>query len=199
MTIKNVGLVFFAIGLASGCASRQLVVESSTPNTRVVLLGNEGSGREELGSAPVTLKGSDLSAREANVLALEAPGHHTRYLILPKVPAGETQVRVTLEKVDDAWFLKQLRGGFAGALGEALGDLLELNASILSRDAAAVRRWSEVNGARYESVAAYHLLLGHHHLVEGRLEEASKAYRKVLALEPKNEDALSALSRLSPK
>jgi tetratricopeptide (TPR) repeat protein len=99
---------------------------------------------------------------------------------------------------DQAWFLKQLRGGFAGALGEALGELLELNAAILSKDAAAVREWMTANGARYEAVAAYHLLIGHHHLVEGRLEEAAKAYRKALAIDPRNEDALLALSRLDP-
>jgi tetratricopeptide (TPR) repeat protein len=181
-----------------GCTSRSLVIESEVPRAQVFLVKGNGQAHGDLGAAPVTLPEGTLPEGEANVLLLEAPGHHPRYVVVPKLPAGETRLRVSLEKVDQAWFLKQLAGGFSGALGEALGDFLELNAAILSKDTAAVRAWTTANGARYDTVAAYHLLLGHHHLVEGRLEDAAKSYRRALAIDPRSEDALSALSRLDP-
>ena len=161
----------------------------------LVTLKSNKEVSQNLGKTPISISKSKFDS-ESVVLEFSSGGYLSKRVIVPLVDGGDTQISANLEKIDRNWFLEQMLGGFAQSFSESLQDLLKLSAAITARNSNLVDSLIKEFGQKYETISAYHVLLGHREVFEGRLDAARRFYVRALELEPKNTEAQEVLNQL---
>jgi hypothetical protein len=193
--IRTIAVVS-AIVLMPSCA-HSLKIDGFPQGSTVHLISLKSNKEvaRNIGKTPVTVPKSKFDS-ESIVLEFRAGGYLSKRVVVPLIAGGDTLISANLDRIDQSWFLEQMLGGFAQSFSESLQDLLKLSAAITARNTPAVDALVKEFGQKYETISAYHVLMGHREMFEGRLVSARQYYVRALELEPKNTEAQEVLNQL---
>lgn len=168
------------------CAHR-VQVDSLPQDAIVYALDGKGGRKGQLGRTPLVLE--DYSQQDLSGLEVELAGFLPHKMMVPFNAGSDVKVRVDLQKLSDEWIAQLPPRVLRASIDKIMADMLDLQSSLYVKSEEDVKKKLEEASKKYSDLSMFHYLVGNHNFYKNSYAEASAAYSRALALDPKNEDA----------
>jgi hypothetical protein len=185
-----------AVGvLFSGCI-HTLEISTTPKGVQVYALKPDGEQGKLLGKTPVVLQST--SDEDYFHLKLAKRGYISRVFLLPfyRPANGKEEVKITLKAQNKEWFQNALRVTYYNQTDALIKDFLSFQENIIQENDLECMRYIESLGKSYSEIATYHSLVGAYFWKKNRLNDARKAYLRLLELVPTDTEAKSMLKAI---
>lgn len=187
-------LIIILVSLLGACTHRTIQLETTPSGAQAFMTDGNGNRGQSLGQTPIKVPITDK--RKYIFVEVEKPGYAQRQIFMPMTTDGEQKFKVTLTQLSADWFDEALRGPNAGALNQALRDLLRLQSHILAQRNADVENTINQLKQKFENVSIFHSLVGNYYYLRNNTKSAAEAYERALILDGNNEEAKQMLNIL---